>query len=77
MEAHDISDVTYLITVLALNGLGFFIVVVCYAQIYFSLGVETRHFNVGEMTIAKKMALLVRAQRATIFMINSFILFLY
>lgn len=60
MEAHDISDVTYLITVLALNGLGFFIVVVCYAQIYFSLGVETRHQNRGEMTIAKKMALLVR-----------------
>lgn len=59
MEAHDVADVTYLITVLALNGLGFVIVVVCYAQIYFSLGEETRHFNVGEMTIAKKMALLV------------------
>lgn len=54
------ADMTYLITVLTLNGLGFFIVVICYTQIYFSLGVETRHFNGKEMTIAKKMALLVR-----------------
>lgn len=62
MESLDIADTTYLITVLTLNGLGFFIVVICYAQIYFSLGVETRHGRnaMGEMTIAKKMALLVR-----------------
>jgi thyroid stimulating hormone receptor len=62
MESLDIADKTYLITVLTLNGLGFFIVVICYAQIYFSLGVETRHGRkaMGEMTIAKKMALLVR-----------------
>jgi thyrotropin receptor len=60
MEAHDAADVTYLITVLALNGFGFFIVVICYAQIYFSLAIETRHFNVGEMTLAKKFSLLVR-----------------
>lgn len=61
MEAQDVADVTYLITVLAVNGLGFFIVVVCYAQIYFSLGKETRQRNntSGEMTVAKKMGLLV------------------
>ncbi|XP_070490490.1 lutropin-choriogonadotropic hormone receptor-like [Chironomus tepperi] len=61
MEAQDFADITYLITVLALNGLGFFIVVLCYTQIYFSLGKETRHKNAsrGEMTVAKKMALLV------------------
>lgn len=61
MEALDPLDYTYLITVLAVNGLGFFIVVICYAQIYFSLGTETRTRSAssGEMTVAKKMALLV------------------
>lgn len=61
MEIHDFADITYLVTVLALNGLGFIIVVLCYTQIYFSLGQETRHRNAsrGEMTVAKKMALLV------------------
>lgn len=61
MEAEDPLDITYLITVLAINGLGFFIVVICYAQIYFSLGTETRTRSTtsGEMTVAKKMALLV------------------
>lgn len=61
MEARDVFDISYLITVLAVNGLGFFIVVICYAQIYFSLGTETRTRNTtsGEMTVAKKMALLV------------------
>lgn len=61
MEAQDPLDITYLITVLAVNGLGFFVVVICYAQIYFSLGTETRTRSTtsGEMTVAKKMALLV------------------
>lgn len=61
MEALDPLDIAYLITVLAVNGLGFFIVVICYAQIYFSLGTETRTRSTtsGEMTVAKKMALLV------------------
>lgn len=59
MEAQDPLDITYLITVLAVNGLGFFIVVICYAQIYFSLGAETRTRSAGEMTVAKKMSLLV------------------
>lgn len=61
MEARDPLDISYLITVLAINGLGFFVVVICYAQIYFSLGIETRTKNAssGEMTVAKKMGLLV------------------
>jgi thyrotropin receptor len=61
MEAIDPLDVAYLITVLAVNGLGFFIVCICYSQIYFSLGTETRTRSTtsGEMTIAKKFALLV------------------
>lgn len=65
MEARDPLDISYLITVLAINGLGFFVVVICYAQIYFSLGIETRtrNANSGEMTVAKKMGLLVSVAR--------------
>ncbi|XP_053698826.1 lutropin-choriogonadotropic hormone receptor [Sabethes cyaneus] len=63
MEARDNWDIAYLLTVLCLNNLAFIIIVICYAQIYFSLGKETRHAartaHHGEMTVAKKMALLV------------------
>lgn len=63
MEARDSLDISYLITILGVNGLAFFIILICYAQIYFSLGKETRqaarHASRGEMTMAKKMALLV------------------
>ncbi|XP_058466993.1 thyrotropin receptor isoform X2 [Malaya genurostris] len=63
MEARDSLDIAYLLTVLGINGLAFVIIVICYAQIYFSLGKETRHVartaHAGEMTVAKKMALLV------------------
>lgn len=65
MEAIDPLDIAYLITVLAINGLGFFIVCICYSQIYFSLSNETRKKSTssGEMTIAKKFALLVRKSK--------------
>lgn len=62
MEARDSWDVAYLICLLAVNGLAFVIIVICYSQIYFSLGKETRNAArnaSGEMTVAKKMALLV------------------
>ncbi|XP_055543900.1 follicle-stimulating hormone receptor isoform X2 [Wyeomyia smithii] len=63
MEARDSWDIAYLLTVLGINGLAFIIIVICYAQIYFSLGKETRNAartaHHGEMTVAKKMALLV------------------
>ena len=64
MEASDTFDITYLITVLGVNGFAFVIIVICYSQIYFSLGQETRvnarNASRGEMTVAKKMALLVK-----------------
>lgn len=64
MEARDNLDYFYLVTVLGVNGFGFVVIVICYAQIYFSLGKETRvaarNASSGEMTVAKKMALLVR-----------------
>lgn len=63
MEARDSLDIAYLLTVLGINGLAFVIIVICYAQIYLSLGKETRQAarttHSGEMTVAKKMSLLV------------------
>ncbi|XP_035776703.1 thyrotropin receptor-like isoform X1 [Anopheles albimanus] len=63
METRDSWDIAYLLTVLVVNGFGFVVIVICYAQIYLSLGKETRNAartaHSGEMTVAKKMALLV------------------
>ncbi|KAK4884472.1 hypothetical protein RN001_000743, partial [Aquatica leii] len=60
MEINQLVDKAYLITIIVLNTIAFALIVFCYAQIYFSLGYETRHCSTnGEMTIAKKMALLV------------------
>lgn len=63
MEARDSLDISYLTIILGVNGVAFFIILICYAQIYFSLGKETRQAarsaTRGEMTVAKKMALLV------------------
>lgn len=60
MEADKIIDKIYLLTLIIVNGLAFVLIVFCYAQIYFSLAYETRRASTkGEMSIAKKMALLV------------------
>ena len=63
MEARDSFDVAYLVLIIAVSGIAFLVIAICYASIYFSLGKETRqaarYASKGEMTIAKKMALLV------------------
>ncbi|KAH8340697.1 hypothetical protein KR059_004551 [Drosophila kikkawai] len=62
MENRDAFDTMYLIAILGCNGVAFSIIAVCYAQIYLSLGRETRQArqnNPGELSVAKKMALLV------------------
>lgn len=63
MEARDSFDVAYLVLIIAIQGFAFFVIAICYAQIYFSLGKETRqaarYASRGEMTVANKMALLV------------------
>lgn len=60
MEAKEAIDMAYLASLLLTNGLAFLIIVICYTQIYFSLGTTTRRsITNNEMTIAKKMALLV------------------
>ena len=63
MENRDPFDTVYLVAIMGLNGAAFFIIAICYGQIYLSLGEETRHAHShsrGEMSVAKKMALLVR-----------------
>ncbi|XP_073830173.1 leucine-rich repeat-containing G protein-coupled receptor 1 [Musca autumnalis] len=62
MEIRDPFDTVYLVAIMGLNGVAFFIIAICYGQIYLSLGEETRHAHstsTGEMSVAKKMALLV------------------
>lgn len=63
MEARDSLDIAYLVAIMAINGLAFCIIAICYARMYFSLDKDTRHavtqVSRGEMTVAKKMALLV------------------
>lgn len=63
MEARDSLDIAFLVAIMAVNGLAFSIIAICYARMYFSLDKETRHavthVSRGEMTVAKKMALLV------------------
>lgn len=60
MEVKSIFDKAYLYSIFVINGISLIFIVFCYTQIYFSLGLETRRANHhGEMTIAKKMALLI------------------
>lgn len=63
METRDSLDIIYLVSIMAMNGFAFFIIAICYAKIYLSLGKETRQVarnaSRGEMSVAKKMALLV------------------
>lgn len=62
MEIRDIYDSIYLILILGCNFVAFTIIAICYSQIYLSLGQETRRArrnNHGEMSVAKKMSLLV------------------
>jgi len=60
MEVKSIFDKAYLYSIFVINGISLVFIVFCYTQIYFSLGYETRRANNhGELTIAKKMALLI------------------
>lgn len=56
MESRDWYDISYLLSLLLSSGLAFIIIAISYSRIYYSLGKETRK---AEMTVAKKMILLV------------------
>lgn len=67
MESTKTVDKLYLYLIIFLNGFAFTLIVFCYVQIYLSLGYETRRASTkGEMTIAKKMALLILVDFATV-----------
>lgn len=67
METNKFVDKAYLYSVIFLNFAAFALIVFCYIQIYLSLGYETRHACAkGEMTIAKKMSLLIFIDFATV-----------
>lgn len=63
METRDSWDSAYLVLIIGNSGVAFGFIAACYGQIYKSLGKETRqahrHASRMEMTVAKKMALLV------------------
>lgn len=64
MESNDLADMVYIIVLLVTTGFAFILIVICYTQIYYSINVGTRKSvsNYGsafEMTVARKMALLV------------------
>lgn len=66
MEVNRPIDKAYLYFMILVNGVAFALIVYCYARIYLSLGYETRRSSTkGEMTIAKKMALLIFTDFAT------------
>ncbi|XP_044744562.1 lutropin-choriogonadotropic hormone receptor [Coccinella septempunctata] len=66
MEVNRPIDKAYLYFMILVNGVAFALIVYCYARIYFSLGYETRRSSSkGELTIAKKMALLIFTDFAT------------
>nr|CAD7399966.1 unnamed protein product [Timema cristinae] len=70
LEVRDVTDISYLVCLLLINSLAFLVIAVCYIQIYHSLGQETRrpsHSTKGEMTVAKKMALLSKEEQRTEF----------
>ncbi|XP_071453555.1 lutropin-choriogonadotropic hormone receptor-like [Hetaerina americana] len=55
MDTSTAADVVYVSALLVANCLAFALICACYARIYFSLDKDTRR----EMTVAKRMALLV------------------
>ncbi|XP_066148503.1 follicle-stimulating hormone receptor-like isoform X2 [Euwallacea fornicatus] len=66
MQVKSLFDKAYLYSIFVINGFSLALIVFCYTQIYLSLGYETRRASHhGEMTIAKKMALLIFIDFAT------------
>ncbi|KAL1129836.1 hypothetical protein AAG570_012780 [Ranatra chinensis] len=58
MDIRDIPSIIYILTLLSAAAIGFFLICICYTQIYLSLSYKTRHLN-NEGSVAQKMTLLV------------------
>ncbi|OTF77517.1 follicle-stimulating hormone receptor-like protein, partial [Euroglyphus maynei] len=59
MEHHSVADILYLLTLLVINQLAFIIICACYSKMYFSIISQKTRATINDMTIAKRMALLV------------------
>lgn len=59
METGDALALTYLIALLLVNGLAFFVITACYASMYCSISRHDATAPNSDLTVAKRMALLV------------------
>ncbi|XP_047491493.1 uncharacterized protein LOC125040805 isoform X2 [Penaeus chinensis] len=59
METGDALALAYLISLLLVNGLAFFVITACYASMYCSISRHDATATHSDLTVAKRMALLV------------------
>ncbi|UYV81763.1 TSHR [Cordylochernes scorpioides] len=59
MENREPSDLAYLISLLTINGLAFMLISGCYAKMYYSIAQQKSKAINSDMTVAKRMAMLV------------------
>nr|QCE21330.1 luteinizing hormone receptor [Eriocheir sinensis] len=59
METGDGLSLAYLVSLLLVNGLAFFVITACYASMYFSISRNDAMAPHSDLTVAKRMALLV------------------
>lgn len=58
-EKSDVTDVAYLLTLLAINGLAFILICIFYGKMYWSISGHNSTVTQSDKTVAKRMALLV------------------
>ncbi|KAK8404119.1 hypothetical protein O3P69_000288 [Scylla paramamosain] len=59
METGDGLSLAYLVSLLVVNGLAFFVITACYISMYFSISRHDATTEHSDLTVAKRMALLV------------------
>lgn len=59
METGDGLSLAYLVSLLLVNGLAFFVITACYISMYFSISRHDATTEHSDLTVAKRMALLV------------------
>lgn len=59
MDIGDALALSYLVALLLVNGLAFFVITACYASMYCSISRHDATAPHSDLTVAKRMALLV------------------
>ena len=59
METGGILSMTYLVSLLCINGMAFFAICACYISMYCSITGHDSMSTTSDLTVAKRMALLV------------------